>query len=129
MKKKLLTLLLMPLLVVSCSKSDSENASPNSQPKEYQVEYRITASGYTMANIVYADASNTQVTEKDVPLPKTYTFKRTMKAADVVRVGAFPNAGTAAATVTCTILLDGKQVATNTSPGPDPQNVAIYQIP
>lgn len=129
MKKRLLMLLMLPLLAGSCSK-DSEDATPSNQPKEYQVEYRVTAVGYTQArSIIYRDATGTQITDENVPLPKTYSFKATLKSKDLLSVGAFPPGGSAASSVTCTILLDGKQVGTKSDPGPDPQTVATYLLP
>lgn len=129
MKTKLLALLVLPLAIGSCSK-DKDNANPGPEPKEYQVEYRITAVNYVQArSVVYRDATGNQVTDEYVSLPKAYAFKRVMKSSDVLSVGAFPLSGDAAASVTCTILLDGKSVSTKTDPGPSPQTVATYQIP
>lgn len=82
--------------------------------------------GYTQARtIIYRDATGTQVIDENVALPKTYTFKRTLKSQDLLNIGAFPLSGSAATSVTCTILLDGKEVSTKT----DPQTVATYLLP
>ncbi|MDF7815537.1 MULTISPECIES: hypothetical protein [Hymenobacter] len=130
MRKKLLTLLLLPFLAASCS-GDKENSDPqpNTTPKEYQVTYQVTAVNYNQARIIYRDNTGTLITDENVALPKTYTFKRTMKSADIVSVGAFPKDGDAAANVTCAIQLDGKTVDTKSGPGPNPQPVASYILP
>lgn len=129
MKKRLLTLLLLPLLAGSCSKSNDSNPAPSTTPKEYQVTYNVTAVNYAQARIIYRDATGTLVTEENVPLPKTYSFKRTMKSADVVSCGAFPANGDASASVTCVVQLDGNTVDTKSGSGPNPQPVASYLIP
>ncbi|QIL78427.1 hypothetical protein [Hymenobacter sp. HDW8] len=130
MRKKLLTLLLLPLVAISCSK-DNENSDPqpNTTPKEYQVTYQVTAVNYAQARIIYRDNTGALITEENVPLPKTYSFKRTMKSADILSVGAFPSQGDASANVTCVIQLDGKTVDTKSGPGPNPQPVASYILP
>ena len=81
---------------------------PNATPKEYQVTYQVTAVNYTQARIIYRDNTGTLITDENVTLPNTYTFKRTMKSAHIVSVGAFPKGEDAAANVTCAIQLDGK---------------------
>jgi hypothetical protein len=128
MKKRLLALLAVPLLIVGCSKNN-EDPAPSNGPRDYQVKYEVTATKYTAANIIYRDQTGTQVTEVGVTLPKTYTFTRNMKAADVVSLGAFPSGGDASYAVTATISLDGKVVSTVNGVGPAPQTVASYIIP
>ena len=129
MKNKLLPLLLLPLLVTSCSKSDSNKAAP-SGPKEYQVEYRIAAVNYPQADIiVYRNETGAQTSEQNVPLPKTYSFKRVMKSAETLDCQASALGGDATSTITVTVVLDGKTVATKSETGPNPQPVASYQIP
>jgi hypothetical protein len=128
MKNNLLALLAIPLLLAGCSK-DSSDPSPSPGPKEYQVLYEVSAVKYSTANVIYRDNTGQLVTESNVPLPKTYTFKRTMQAPDAVSVGAFPGGGDASASVTCTISLDGKVVNTASGTGPAPQVVASYLIP
>lgn len=128
MKKRLLTLLAMPLLLVGCSKNNDQ-PTPSNAPKEYQVLYEVSAVKYTQANIIYRDQTGTLITETNVTLPKTYAFKRTMKSPDVVSCGAFPSGGDATASVTATISLDGKVVNTASGVGPAPQTVASYIIP
>ena len=128
MRIRLLALLAAPLLTVGCSKDKSDPA-PSSGPKDYQVKYEVTATKYTVANIIYRDQTGTQVTEVSVPLPKTYTFTRNMKAADIVSLGAFPPGGDASMSVTATISLDGNVVSTVSGVGPAPQTVASYIIP
>jgi hypothetical protein len=128
MKNKLLALLALPLLLAGCSK-DSSDPSPTPGPKEYEVLYQVSAVKYPVATIVYRDQTGQLVTETNVALPKTYTFKRTMQAPDAVSCGAFPSAGDASSSVTCTISLDGKVVNTQSGVGPAPQVVASYLIP
>lgn len=128
MKKRLLTLLLMPLLVVSCSKT-KEDPTPSTTPREYQVEYRITAVNTPQADIVYRNNTGAQTTEQNVALPKTYTFKRLMKSAETVDCQASALGGDAASSITVAVVLDGKTVATKSETGPNPQPVASYQIP
>lgn len=130
MKKSFFAALLaLPLLVGSCSKDDSDDASPSTGPKEYQVEYRVTASQATTAQIIYRDATGTEVVDQVAALPKTYSFKRTMKQADVVSCGAFLSSAPASATVTSTLLVDGKEVKKETGSGANAQAIAIYLIP
>ena len=126
MKKRLLPLLLMPLLVVSCSKK--QDPTPNTDPREYRIEYRIAAVNYTQADIVYRNEAGTQTTEQNVTLPKTYSFKRNMKPADVVDCQASALGGTASSSITVTVVLDGNTVATKSETGPNAQPVASYQV-
>ncbi|SFQ80256.1 hypothetical protein [Hymenobacter arizonensis] len=130
MRKKLLPLLLLPFWAASCS-GDQEDSDPqpNTTPKEYQVTYQVTAVNYAQSRIIYRDNTGSLITEENVPLPKTYSFKRTLKSADILSVGAFPAQGDATANVTCVIQLDGKTVDTKSGPGPNPQAVASYVLP
>lgn len=130
MKKSFFAALLaLPLLVGSCSKDDSDDASPSTGPKEYQVEYRVTATQATSAQIIYRDATGTEVVDQVAALPKTYSFKRTMTQADVVSCGAFLSSAPASATVTSTLFVDGKQVKTESGSGANAQAIAIYLLP
>lgn len=133
MKKRLLLLLAMPLLFVGCSKKDPSPANPTTPgqgPAEYQVVYTVTAVKYTSARIIYRDNTGTVVTEENVPLPKTYSFKRTMKSPDAVSCGVFPAGGDNSYSVSANITLNGTTVSSVTAIGPDPQTVvASYILP
>lgn len=129
MKKYLLSLLVLPFLATSCSKSDSNNAAP-SATREYQVEYRITGTNVSSAQLVYRDLSGNQITDGLQTLPKSYSFKRTMGPSESIGCGAFLDAAAPSnATVTAIILLDGKQVKTETGTGANAQAVPVYLIP
>lgn len=130
MKKSFFAALLaLPLLAGSCSKDKSDDPTPSTGPKEYQVEYRVTATQATSAQIIYRDATGTEVVDQVAALPKTYSFKRTMKQSDVVSCGAFLSGAPASATVTSTLLVDGKQVKTESATGANAQAIAIYLMP
>jgi hypothetical protein len=130
MKKYLLTLLALPFLAASCSKSDKDDPTPSTGPREYQVEYRVTATNATSAQIIYRDETGTEKTDGTQTLPKTYSFKRTMGPSEPVSCGAFLSGSAPAnATITSTILIDGKQVKTETGTGASAQAIPVYLIP
>ncbi|MDF7813916.1 hypothetical protein P1X16_21240 [Hymenobacter sp. YC55] len=129
---KLLTLLLLPLLVVNGCSSDDSDSTPDPKPigpKEYAVEYRITGTNAVTAQIIYRDATGTEVVDEPVNLPKTYSFKRTMKQADVVSCGVFVRNGTASSSVKSEVLIDGKSVETKNGSGQNAQAISVYLIP
>jgi hypothetical protein len=129
MKKHFLTLLALPLLLGSCAKSTENDPAPEPEAKEYTVEYEVSALNATAARIDYRLANVGLVTETNVQLPKTYSFKRTMKRLDVVSIGAFYINDGDPATLTCTIKLDGVPVATRTVTGHDVFNTTSYVLP
>jgi hypothetical protein len=128
MKKYFLTLLALPLLLGSCAKSSENDPTPEPEAKEYVVEYEVSALNATAARIDYRVANSGLITETNVQLPKTYSFKRTMKRLDVVSVGAFFISDEDPTTLTCTIKLDGVPVATRTATGHDVFNTTSYTI-
>ncbi len=129
MKKYFLALLVAPLLLGSCVKSTENDPAPEPEAKEYAVEYEVSALNSAEVQVDYRIANGGVVTEKKVQLPKTYSFKRTMKHLDVVSVGAFFISDEDPATLTCTIKLDGVPVATRTITGHDMFNTISYMIP
>lgn len=130
MKKSLLALVGLSFLAASCSKSGSDDPSPSTGPRSYQVEYRVTSANVSSAQVIYRDETGTEKIDGIQPLPKTYSFKRTMTAAEPVSCGAFlTSTDPANATITTTILIDGKQVKTETGTGASAQAISVYLIP
>jgi hypothetical protein len=64
--------------------------------------------------IAYAGPTGNLVQLTTVPVPATYTFKRTLRSGDGLNIVASVAAPLVATTITATILLDGKAVQTQT---------------
>jgi hypothetical protein len=100
------------LASAGCSKKD--DATPTTtQPKDYQVEYRVSSTTTTLSNVT---------------LPATYSFTRNMKLGDSSLLLASIPGGTASSNITVTILLDGKQVKSETGTGVRAQAVPVWVI-
>lgn len=65
-----------------------------------------------------------------MPLPTSYSFKRTMKIGDSsLLLASIPSAGsTASSNITVSILLDGKEVKKETGTGVGAQTVPVWVI-
>ncbi|MBG8556088.1 hypothetical protein [Hymenobacter guriensis] len=125
MKQLTYLLLSCAALVASCSK---DNDVTPSGPKEYQVEYKVTSNAPTSDYLSYTNESGGNTTLSNTPLPVSYKFKRTMKQGDNLTILASIDGGTAASEITCSILLDGKEVKKETGQGVDAQAVPVYVI-
>lgn len=119
--------LLLTASVVSCSKDD--DSTPATGSKEYQVEYKVTSSTNAQADgIIYANETGGNTQLSNVVLPKTYSFKRTMKQGDALSILADIDGGTANSEITASIMLDGKEVKKETGRGESAQAVPVYVI-
>ncbi|TGE14973.1 hypothetical protein [Hymenobacter elongatus] len=109
-----------------CSKDN--DAAPTS-PKEYQVQYKVTSVNAAVSDYIsYDNESGGTTTVNNVPLPASYSFKRTMKQGDHLSILASIDGGTPASEITVAILLDGKEVKKETGRGIDAQAVPVYVI-
>lgn len=129
MKQIIYTLLAGTVLVFSgCGKDDDDNATPSGS-REREVEYRVTSptSGAKM-NILYTNETGGFTDLKNVELPKTYKFKRTLKVGDAVNFLAQLQGAGSSSEITGTILLDGTQVKTETGRGNSAQVNIVYVI-
>ena len=130
MKKLAYLLFTCATLATASGCSKDKDASP-SGPKEYQVQYKITSPTAPEADYVsYDNESGGSTTLSDVPLPATYSFKRTMKSGDHLTVlASLPSGSPATSEITVAILLDGREVKTETGRGNNAQAVPVYIIP
>lgn len=125
MKRLAYLLLSCAALATSCSK---DNDAAPSGPKEYQVEYKVTSNAPASNYLSYTNESGGSTTLSNTPLPVSYKFKRNMKQGDNLTILASIDGGTAASEITCSILLDGKEVKKETGRGVDAQAVPVYVI-
>lgn len=128
MKQTTIALLAGLALTFTSCKKDTDSTSP-SGAREREVEYRVSSptSGLT-ADVIYGNETGGNTTENNVSLPKSYKFKRTLKPGDNVVILAQLKGATASSEITGTILLDGKQVASETGRGSSAQAVPVYVV-
>lgn len=126
----LFTCAALSLTATSCSKNeDPAPASAPDVPREYQVEYRVSSATDLAADYVaYDNETGGTTTLGTVVLPATYSFKRTMKKGDHLRLLASIPGGTASSEVTVSIWLDGKQVKQDVGRGSKARAVPVYII-
>ena len=126
--KRLTYLLLSGLTLATAAGCSKDDATPTG-PKEYQVEYRVSSPTAPVSDYIsYDNESGGTTTLNNVPLPAIYRFKRTMKRGDHLTLLTSLDGGTAAAEITATILLDGREVKKETGRGADAQAVPVYVI-
>lgn len=109
--------LLTSLILVFAGCKDDDNDTP-SGPREREVEYRVSSpnNGVT-ADVTYTNETGAFTTDDPATLPKSYKFKRTLKANDAISCAASLNSSAPNHELTVTILLDGQQVETQTGRG------------
>ena len=128
MKRLAYLLLSCATLATAASCSKTNEVTPIA-PKEYQVEYRVSSATAPAADYVsYENETAGTTVLNNVPLPASYSFKRTMKQGDHLNILANVKGGTAASEITATILLDGKEVAREVGRGTTAQAVPTYVI-
>ena len=126
--KRLAYLLLNCAALAKTSSCTKEDETPTG-PKEYQVEDRISSATAPMSDYIsYDNESGGTTTVNNVPLPASYSFKRTMKRGDHLLLLASLAGGTATSEITATILLGGQEVKKETGRGTNAQAVPVYVL-
>ncbi len=113
-----------------CSKSGDPTPMPVPTAGSYQVEYRVSSATANEATyFAYTNETGGTTTLTTQTLPGSVTFKRTMKTGDHVSfLASLPSNSPATSDITGVILLNGKQVATDTGRGVGAQANVVYVI-
>ncbi|RZJ88381.1 MAG: hypothetical protein EOO60_11145 [Hymenobacter sp.] len=102
-------------LLLALSGCNNSSSTPAPSAREYTVEYSVSATGSSTASVIgYAGPTGNLIQLTNIPLPASYSFKRTLKQGDGLNIVASVAAPTVATSITATILLDGKAVQTQT---------------
>ena len=128
MKTLLYTTLAGSTLVLAACGKDNPAPAPKLVPKEYVVEYRITSTDPLASYIGYDNETGATITAQRVALPFTNSFKRTMSLGQYVSILASLKGASATSSITGVILLDNKQVKTQTATGPTAEVNLNYVI-